>query len=230
MKLHYLQHVPFEGLGSIEEWAHGVGATISCTRLFAGEPLPTLTDFDCLVVMGGPMNIYEEDKYPWLVREKGFIRQAIHADKPVLGICLGAQLIADVLRANVYPNTQKEIGWFPINLADSAPAELHSLFPADLEVMHWHGDTFDLPECSALLASSQACRHQGFIYDERIIGLQFHLETTKVSLANLIDNCADEIIDAPFVQPAVFMQKDDSRFAKINGVMSKLLDYWTKQN
>ncbi|MBM9613877.1 type 1 glutamine amidotransferase [Desulfobulbus rhabdoformis] len=228
MRLHYLQHVPFEGLGSIEHWAVSSGGQISCTRLYAGDRLPALVDFDYLVVMGGPMNIYEEAKYPWLAREKEFLQEAVAADKPILGICLGAQLIADVLGAQVYKNTEKEIGWFPINIAQEAPEEIRSLFPVDLRVMHWHGDTFNLPKGSVLLARSQACPHQGFIYKNRVIGLQFHLETTKESLQSLIDHCADEIIEAPFIQQPDEMQQDQSRFLAINSVMSGLLNYWTR--
>jgi len=228
MRLHYLQHVPFEGLGSIEHWAVSSGVQISCTRLYAGDRLPDLADFDYLVVMGGPMNIYEEAKYPWLAREKEFLQEAIATGKPILGICLGAQLLADVLGAQVYKNKEKEIGWFPVNIAQEAPEEIRTLFPVGLRVMHWHGDTFDLPKGSVLLARSQACPHQGFMYENRVIGLQFHLETTKESLQNLIAHCADEIIKAPFIQQPDEMQQDESRFPAINSVMSGLLDYWTR--
>ncbi|MGD9950740.1 MAG: type 1 glutamine amidotransferase [Desulfobulbus sp.] len=228
MKLHYLQHVPFEGLGSIEHWAVSSGVQVSCTRLYAGDRLPAVADFDYLVVMGGPMNIYEEAKYPWLAQEKEFLQEAVAASKPILGICLGAQLLADVLGASVYKNTEKEIGWFPVSIAQEAPEEIRTLFPVDLRVMHWHGDTFDLPKGSVLLARSQACPHQGFIYENRVIGLQFHLETTKDSLQSLIDHCADEILDAPFIQQPDEMRHDESRFPAINSVMSGFLDYWTR--
>ncbi len=228
MRLHYLQHVPFEGLGSIEHWAMANGVETSCTRLFADELLPAIGDFDYLVVMGGPMNIYEENTYPWLVREKDFLKEAIAAGKPALGICLGAQLLADVLGAKVYRNKEKEIGWFPIRITEDAPAEVRALFPPNLEVMHWHGDTFDLPKDSILMAESQACSHQGFIFNNRVIGLQFHLETTRESLQSLITNCGDEIVKAPYVQQAPVMLQDESRFTAINKVMGKLLTYWTR--
>ena len=101
MRLHYLQHVPFEGLGNIETWAKNKGFHITRTRFFDNEPLPSTDDFEWLVVMGGPMNIYEETGYPWLVKEKKFIEECLKRDKFVLGICLGGQLIADVLGGRV---------------------------------------------------------------------------------------------------------------------------------
>ncbi len=121
MRLHWLQHVPFEGLGITDTWARERGVEVSRTRLYDGEELPEPGRFDRLVVMGGPMGIYDHTDHPWLVAEKGFIRQAIVDGKTVLGICLGAQLLADVLGATVRPGPHKEIGWFPIRRADAAP-------------------------------------------------------------------------------------------------------------
>ncbi len=186
MKLHWLQHVPFEGLGIIEEWAEANGFGITRTRLFAGEQLPEIGTFDWLVVMGGPMGIYDHVDHPWLVAEKQLIKNAIEAEKTVLGICLGAQLIADVLGAKVYAGPQKEIGWFPIQ-------GLNSFLPKTLTAFHWHGDTFEIPEGASRLASSEACKNQGFIYNDRIVALQFHLETTPESMEALIENCAGEL-------------------------------------
>lgn len=228
MRLHYLQHVHFEGLGSIEAWAKKSGIKISSTRLFNNEVLPSFDDFDCLIVLGGPMNIHEEASYPWLTKEKHFIHKTIFLGKHVLGICLGAQLIADILGAKVYPNRYKEIGWFPIQLKKEIGPPLVDIFPDNLEVMHWHGDTFNLPTDSILFASSDACRNQGFIYKNKVIALQFHLETTKTSLESLIANCGDEIIDAPFIQKPTVMLEDDLRIKTINKVMDKLLDYWSQ--
>ena len=189
MKLHWLQHVPFEGLGIIEKWTETNGFEISCTRLFASEQLPEIETFDWLVVMGGPMGIYDYEDHPWLPEEKQFIKMAIDADKTVLGICLGAQLIADVLDAKVYPGPQKEIGWFPIQRTEGAP----KIIPDELTAFHWHGDTFEIPDDAVRLASSEACKNQGFVYNDRVIALQFHLETTPESMEALIENCGDEL-------------------------------------
>lgn len=221
MKLHYLQHVPFEGLGHIEKWAHKNNIEVSCTRLHAKEGLPSLCQFDLLVVMGGPMSIFDHQEHPWLVTEKQFILDAIESGKGVLGICLGAQLIADVLGARVYLGPQKEIGWFPIQRTKGAPA----LIPEELTVFHWHGDTFELPKGAVHLAASEACANQGFVYRDRTIALQFHMETTPQSMASLIDNCADELVKAPFIQSAEQMKAGTEHIAWVNQTMERLLDY-----
>ncbi len=199
MKLHYLQHVPFEGIGIIESWAKAKGFEISCTRLFTGEALPTIGSFDWLVVMGGPMGIYDHEVHPWLAEEKQFIKEAIDAEKTILGICLGAQLIADVL---------------------GAP----SVLPEKLVAFHWHGDTFDCPAGATRLASSEACANQGFVYNQHIVALQFHLETTPQSMDALIENCADELVDAPFIQSAEEMRKQLPNLGNIHAAMTHLLD------
>ena len=221
MKLHWLQHVPFEGLGIIEKRVEANGFEISRTRLFAGEQLPGIGSFDWLVVMGGPMGIYDHKEHPWLVAEKQFIKTAIDAGKTVLGICLGAQLIADVLGAKVYPGPQKEIGWFPIQRTEGAP----ELIPEELTAFHWHGDTFDIPEGAIRLASSEACKNQGFVYNNRVVGLQFHLETTPESMEALIENCGDELTDTtPTIQTAKQMRSGLPNIGKINAAMQDLLD------
>lgn len=221
MKLHYLQHVPFESLGFIEEWAKAYGFAISVSQLFNNDSLPDLGDFDWLVVMGGPMGIYDHDEHPWLVAEKDFIRRSIGAGRTVLGICLGAQLIADVLGAKVYPGPQKEIGWFPIRRTEGAP----ELLPDEATVFHWHGDTFDIPAGAIRLAASAACRNQGFVYKHRVVALQFHMETTVGSMEALIGNCSHELTDSPFIQSAEEMRAGQGNIASINAAMKSLLDY-----
>ncbi len=225
MRIHYLQHVPFEGLGSIETWAEQQGAVITSTRLFNDEPLPAPEDIDWLIVMGGPMNIYEEDKFPWLIREKVFIAEVIKRGSRVLGICLGAQLIADVLRGRITANAEKEIGWWPIIPDPGLSPGLREVFGQGLTVIHWHGDTFSLPAGASRLAQSEVCRNQGFVYQERVLALQFHLETTKESLEKLIANSADELVEAPYIQQPAEMLADESRFTVINEAMARLLNY-----
>ncbi|MBE9013449.1 type 1 glutamine amidotransferase, partial [Pseudanabaenaceae cyanobacterium LEGE 13415] len=193
MRVHYLQHVPFEGLGSIATWMTKQNHLLSCIRLYANDPLPAVDDFDWLIVLGGPMNIDEEEQYPWLIVEKQLIKQAIEQKKIVLGICLGAQLIADALGAKVYAGQHKEIGWFPIRTTE-AVQQSHALgfLPAQLTVFHWHGDTFELPEKATRLAYSEACLNQAFLYNEKVLGLQFHLEMNRQSVQQIIENCASE--------------------------------------
>ncbi|MEI7851737.1 MAG: gamma-glutamyl-gamma-aminobutyrate hydrolase family protein, partial [Kiritimatiellales bacterium] len=192
MNIHWLQHVPFEGLGCIEPWLIENGHDVSCMRLWAGDSFPNTGNVDGLIVMGGPMGVYDEAIYPWLAEEKAFIKKIIAQDKPVLGICLGAQLIAEVLGAKVAKNKQREIGFFPVFGKSAAlteqrpPGGLRSVatasedwkLPGEFMAFHWHGDTFGIPEGAAHLASSAACGNQAFIYKDNVLALQFHLETT----------------------------------------------------
>ncbi|MEE9338610.1 MAG: type 1 glutamine amidotransferase [Methylococcaceae bacterium] len=164
MRIHYLQHLPFEGLSGMEPILKEKGHKLSSTHLYNNQSLPLVKDIDWLIVMGGSMNIYEEELYPWLSSEKQFIKEAINAGKIVLGICLGAQLIADALGAKIYKNKYQEIGWF--NIIKSLEAEntiLSTAIPEQTEVFHWHSETFDIPEGAITLAKSEACENQGFI-------------------------------------------------------------------
>lgn len=202
MRLHYLQHVPFENLGSILTWATRQGCSVTGTRLYNNENLPTKQDYDWLVVMGGPMNIYDEENYPWLADEKLFIREAVDSGKVVIGICLGAQLIADVLGGKVTENPYLEIGWFPVRLSvEARSSPLFSFFPQQPMVFEWHGDTFStLPEGAVCIAENDACSHQAFIYKRKVFGFQFHLEATSEIIENLVNHCKEEIIPGDFVQ------------------------------
>ncbi len=225
LRLHYLQHVSFEGLGQIRPWAEKVGAAISATRFHEGQPLPGVDSFDVLVIMGGPMSTGDTDRHPWLVREKQFIREAIAAGKAALGICLGAQLIAAALGARVYPNTHREIGWFDIQRSPAgADHAIGSCLPPQLKVFHWHGDTFDLPEGALRIASSTACRNQGFVLGPRVVGLQFHLETTPESLEALIANGGEDLKPGPYVQSPEAMRLEREYYGLNHDVLQAILD------
>jgi GMP synthase-like glutamine amidotransferase len=224
MRIHYFQHVPFEGLGSIEQWIGTRHYHLSATRLYQDEPLPKMDSFDWLIIMGGPMGVHDEDQLPWLVGEKKAIEGAIRQGKVVLGICLGAQLIADVLGARVYPNRFKEIGWFPIELTEAGErSPLFGFLPKRLEVFHWHGDTFDLPSGAMHIARSEACTHQAFVYEERVIGLQFHLESTPEGVEDLIQNCLEELVDGSYIQPPAQLRATPEAFSAINRTMQGLI-------
>lgn len=201
LRIHYFQHVPFEGLGSIEEWASARGSSITSTRFFENEKLPEMSEFDWLIVMGGTMSVYDEGKFPWLSGEIDFIRETIRAGKTVLGICLGSQLISASLGARVYQNGEKEIGWFDIDLTSTAKEDkLFSGLEDKLTVFHWHGDTFDLPYKAVHIASSKGCRNQAYLYGNKVLALQFHLETTEKSLQQMIDNGRQGIVPSKYVQ------------------------------
>lgn len=202
MRLHYLQHVPFENPGSILIWAKEKDYVITNTQLYKNDPFPQQQDFDWLVVMGGPMNIYDEGNYPWLADEKVFIRESIASGKVIIGLCLGGQLIADVIGGKVTQNSYKEIGWFPVRLSEEARSSpLFSFFPQQPVVFQWHGDTFSvLPEDAKCIAENDACKHQAFIYKKRVFGFQYHLENTSAIINGLVENCRKEMIPDIYVQ------------------------------
>ncbi len=203
MKIHFFQHVPFEGLGIFEDWAKKPGNSLTSTRFYEDQKLPFVDICDLLIVMGGPMSIHDESAHPWLVKEKKFIEQALSRGKKVLGICLGAQLLADVLGAKVYQNAEKEIGWFPVQIQpEAANLPLLKGFRQEETVFHWHGETFDLPAGAISLFRSKACSQQGFLSGQQALGLQFHPEITVAGIQALIENCGQELSEqGAFIQP-----------------------------
>ncbi len=209
----------------MEPWFLQREHQLSSTHFYKGDGVPSRDDFDWLVVMGGPMGVHDDLEYPWLREEKSLIRKSIDGGKIVLGICLGAQLIADVMGARVTKNKYREIGWFPVNREiDGSESPLADAFPEMLDVFHWHGDTFEIPEGARLLATSEACRNQGFVYEDRVVGLQFHLETTPESAAALVQNCSGELDGSKYVQSGTEKLSDASRFDRINRFMAALLN------
>ncbi len=225
MRAHYFQHVPFEGLGSMEPWLKKTGCEITGTLFFQSAVLPDPDTIDILIIMGGPMGVHDEEQYPWLAAEKAFISDFTRSGKPVLGICLGAQLIASAMGARVYPGPEKEIGWFPIygtpQTEDSAFA-----FPPSLEVFHWHGDTFDLPEGAVRLARSKGCVNQAFQFGKSVIALQFHLETTPESARAIVSNCRNELVPAQYIQTEQeILSRGPESFRAINRTMDNVLTY-----
>jgi GMP synthase (glutamine-hydrolysing) len=194
-------HVPFEGPGYVEEWLGEKALSLRRWPLYENPVLPDPDDVDFLIVMGGPMNIYESEKYPWLSAEKSFLRACIEQEKKILGICLGAQLLADVLGKACYPGPAKEIGWFPVNLDEKVrknPVFRH--MPPTFIAFHWHGETFDIPEGTLRIAGSEACINQGFIMSDQVLALQFHLEITPGLLNGLIQYGRKDLVSACFVQ------------------------------
>jgi GMP synthase-like glutamine amidotransferase len=219
-----LQHVAFEGPGAIEPLLRAAGHQLATVRLDLGQPLPELAAFDGLVVMGGPMGVDEVYLYPWLEPEQELLKAAIAAGKQLLGICLGAQLIAVALGAAVTRNRWREIGWFPIERTPEAAATpFGALLPEELEVFHWHGDTFALPDGCIRLASSAACVEQGFVRGDQIVGLQFHLEMTPAAAQGLIRAAQSDLDGSRCVQSATQILVDDGRYARCHAVLTQLL-------
>lgn len=201
MKIHIIQHVSFEPAGMIADWAKLHQYSLSYSFLFEKEIYwPAVNDVDLLVIMGGPMGVNEEDKFDWLKEEKRFIKDVIAADKIVLGICLGSQLLAEALGAKVYPASEKEIGFFPVTKTTAGKADkVFGAVPESWNVFHWHGDTFDLPDGASHLFTSTACIQQVF-RKGKYTGIQFHPELDTALLQSMITNERHELIKARYVQ------------------------------
>jgi GMP synthase-like glutamine amidotransferase len=207
MRIHIIQHVAFEGPGAIAEWARERGHSISFTEQFSRRRLPAVDEFDFLIILGGPMSANDDAKFDWLAGEKQLIAEALREEKAILGVCLGAQLLAQALSARVYATREKEIGWFPVRLTlEAERSRLFSGLPATMTVLHWHGETFDLPQGAAHLAETKLCRNQAFELDGRVLGLQFHLEVQPQGLERLIENSAVDLARGPAVQTAEDMR------------------------
>jgi len=226
MRLHYLQHVSSETPGSILLWAEQHGHTITHTLFHEDEVLPDLGAFDWLVIMGGPMNVYEEDRYPWLVQEKRFIGEAIATGKLVLGFCLGGQLIADVIGGKVTSNGRPELGWSSVHWTKEARSSpLFSFFPESAVVFQWHSDEFSvLPPEAEVLAWSDRCAHQAFAFRERVFGFQFHMENTADMIRNMAVECGDELDAAACGQSPAEWLEHPERIAQNHEWMSGFLD------
>lgn len=225
MRAHYLQHVHFEGLGSIEPWLVSQGYTITCTQLYQSTNFPDPIEIDLLIIMGGPMSVNDEAEHTWLEPEKLFIKQCIERNIPTLGICLGAQLIADVMGANIYLNPEKEIGWFPVTATDRPHHGTFS-FPQETLVFHWHGETFNLPDNAVNLAESECCSNQAFQIGDNIIGLQFHLETTPALARALTNQCGDELTPSTYIQEKEMITgATEDQYQEIHQLMETVLVY-----
>ena len=177
------------------------------------------------------MSIHDEQKYPWLIGEKHFIRKAIDAGKKILGICLGSQLIASALGAGVERNKQREIGWFQVKSTNEAKETTWGkILPNDPVLFHWHSDTFKIPDGATKLYSSEACTNQGFTIDKNIVALQFHPEATIGFAKELIKNCGDELDGSKYVQTEKEILGDKSKFNAGNNLIEQILLEMENQN
>lgn len=229
MRIHYLKHVPFEGLGSMEDMFVARGCELSRTCMYEDQSLPSIHDIDALVVMGGPMGVGDDDAYPWLTLEKEFIESVIKLEVPVLGVCLGAQLIANVLGAKVSKNAHEEIGWFKVNqtrvtqtkeLMDGRMERL----PTSFDAMHWHGDTFEIPEGADNFLASEACANQGFVYGDSTLALQFHLEMLPSVVQAIYQECGNPEKTGAYIQGLEEMLAPAEKFTQARITLEDFLE------
>lgn len=222
-------HVPFEDPGAINDWAEEKGHRLNFSHLYLGEHLPDIKEPDFLVIMGGPMNVYDFHVHPWMEEEQSWVKSFIESGKPVLGICLGAQLIASALGAEVYPGPHKEIGWFNLEFLPAfGDFMITGELPSSRKVFHWHGDTFAIPEGATHIASSRAFPNQAFIYNENVIALQFHLEVDKGMVKDMVKNCGDELVPGPHIQSATEITASKQDLTQNRDLLYKILEYLLK--
>jgi GMP synthase-like glutamine amidotransferase len=230
MRIHFIQHVAFESPGYLLQWAREHQHTVSFTRIYESPVFPAVPDIDWLIVMGGPMGTYQEDQYAWLKPEKDFIRAVIAAGKKVLGICLGSQLVAEALGAKVYPHIQKEIGWWPVKkTSDNTSNALLQNLPDEFVCFHWHGDTFDLPAGAVHLLQSDACPHQAFLYQDRVMGLQFHMEAMPEQIQAMAEHGKEELVAGGYIQAENEILSNKEHYTPNNRWMDGLLSAFSKQ-
>lgn len=223
MRIHILQHANFETPGYILDWAKTKDHKVSFTNFFEAFTFPFPTDIDMLIIMGGSMSISDEDKYSWLVEEKEYITEMISKRKKVIGICLGSQLIAEALGAKVYDNKQKEIGWF--NIISQGENDLKDLLPKEIKAFHWHGQTYDLPIACKRIFSSNATMNQGFIYKNRVLALQFHLEIKPEGIIDMMEACRSDLTEGKFIQSEKAILAEKAYFQNNKRLLFKILDY-----
>jgi GMP synthase-like glutamine amidotransferase len=223
MRLLVLQHVACEGPGSIALWADRHQHQLSILRVDQATALPALANVDWLVILGGPMGVWQEEHYPWLRDEKRFIRDFIATGKPVLGICLGAQLIAAALGASVQPHRQAEIGWFPVELTPAGASHpLLAGIQTPFTPLHWHGDTYALPQGAVQLAKSAACEQQAYAIGTQVLALQFHLEMRLEEVERLLAFTGD-LPTGPWVMSATQLRHAGNLLA-VAPLLFQLLD------
>ncbi len=230
MRIHSIEHVSFEDPAGIALWGAERGHALTRTRIYAGDPFPGPSDFDLLTVMGGPMSVHDELEFPWLAQEKDCLKQAVARGRSVLGVCLGAQMLSEVLGGQVTKNALREIGWHPVRLTPwAATSPAFAGMPQEFTAFHWHGETFSVPRGASLVAGSEACANQAFAVGGKLVGLQFHFETTAESMEKLITHAADDIVPGPYVQTPDEMRTGTGHIDGLKAMLHSLLDNMAKE-
>jgi GMP synthase-like glutamine amidotransferase len=226
LNVHCFMHVPFEGPGVIADWVTKNGHSLRYTKFYENDPLPQIEGVDLAVIMGGPVSVYEKHKYLWMHGEIEWIEEFISTGKPLIGICLGAQLVAAALGAEVFPGKEKEIGWFPVEFLPSlGDFRIWQDLPASRKVFHWHGDTFSIPSGASRIACSRAYPNQGFIYGKHVIALQFHLEVTPDDVEGMVSHFGYELSPGPYVQTEREIMDERRHYVENQELIFQLLNY-----
>ncbi|MHB1935599.1 MAG: type 1 glutamine amidotransferase [Acidobacteriaceae bacterium] len=224
-----LQHAECEALGTIERALQSKRLRIRYVRPFSDEPIPDeINDAKGLIVMGGPMGVYEQERYPYLRDELRLIERAAIANKPVLGVCLGSQLLAYALGGAISKRDRKEIGWYPVRLTDEAVIDsLWAGVPREFTAFHWHGDVFSLPLGATPLASSALTEQQAFRYGAKAYGLLFHLEVTRPHIDGMVETFRQELEEAGIDAEAI-VQQTSEYLLSLQAVGTLVFEHWTR--
>lgn len=238
MRIHCLQHLKNDTLGSIGTWIDEKEYKLTKTLLYENSFFPAPEEFDLLLIMGGTMSIYQEEEYSWLKPEKEFVKSVIEDGKPMLGSCFGAQMISEVLGGKVTKNPYKEIGWHTVRSIEEnieqSPSELKDsklpscMFPEFTGFM-WHGDTFEIPAGAVKLFESEACPNQGFIYNGNVLGLQFHPEANRQWVRNLIRDSGHDLVSGKYIQSEKEILGQESFFDSSRNLAFSLMNWFEEK-
>lgn len=222
MKLHCLLHADFQQPNYLIAWAQQHNLKLDITYVHKNKRWPTMSDFDALLIMGGPQSTHQTTTFPYLLDEINFIKHAIEASKFILGVCLGAQLLGVSYGAPAEPSPHKEIGVFPVSLTPAGRVDpLFMDFPDTFDTGHWHSEMPGLPECASIIASSKGCPRQIIRFSEKVYGFQCHMELNQSSIQTLIQCCPNDLQNDLYIQNEAHLLKQD--WANINKYLGLFL-------